>query len=151
MINWSNILPVSLYFSTKDILFYVFALLLRVLFYPVEDAYSVSPLYIVLWVDSRSNCVDLIKSFSDIFVTVASVPIISGKEVSVDLLNSTIESPMDRDVEILSRNLAKAGSGALIGGVFGTFVAPGLGTAVGATIGSFMAPLISHCISLIIK
>ncbi|CAO1327320.1 unnamed protein product [Diamesa hyperborea] len=85
------------------------------------------------------------------FATVFSAPIVGGKEVNIDLLNSTTDLPTEvDDSPFSSSNIAFAGSGAIIGGVFGSFVAPGLGTAVGATIGSFIAPLISYSISLII-
>lgn len=90
-------------------------------------------------------------TFLGILATVTSSPIVGGNEVTIDLLSSSTELPMDQDDDFINRNIARAGSGALIGGVFGTFVAPGLGTAVGATIGSFMAPLISHCFSLILN
>lgn len=96
-------------------------------------------------------CSCLSNVFLGIIATVTSAPIVGGNEVNVDLLISATDFPTDQDDKtFLSTHIARAGSGALIGGVFGTFVAPGLGTAVGATIGSFMAPLISHCISLII-
>lgn len=85
-------------------------------------------------------------------MTVTSAPIVGGNEVTINLLSSSTELPMDQDDDtFINRNIARAGSGALIGGVFGTFVAPGLGTAVGATIGSFMAPLISLCFSFILN
>ncbi|CAO1366165.1 unnamed protein product [Diamesa serratosioi] len=86
-----------------------------------------------------------------IFVSVNSAPIVGGNEVNLDLLSSTTESSGKNVNTFIHKHIAQAGSGALIGGVFGSFVAPGLGTAVGATIGSFFAPLISHCISFVFE
>lgn len=51
-----------------------------------------------------------------------------GLEVTDDLIKSTSESSIDQDDNqnqvntFFNNNVAKAGTGALIGGVFGTFV-----------------------------